>query len=292
MPTSTSTIGWILANVGPAPTTYPPAPSCTAASTLIVDWEQPYESQWGANCDAVPGNCLPEPTDSLLRDEIKSNGYIIPFYSPGETGDPITSAGIFKVGEYDDYSGGSLVYVYQPRDAFGVLLDPGETVMACCPSSFFTVSFHAGCFSAVPHPPSTGCTTEFPTRDVDISTTPIVLNGTTTTVQLLMPMTTIPSTTLAETTFRDTEHLVVMSQMGPIYLVHQPSDLQSKTPASATAGPDPEVTEADAEATGTSAASALRTGRSQSQSTWGQLVGAASALTMSALAGMALGWPW
>ncbi|KAL5046148.1 hypothetical protein BDW71DRAFT_182894 [Aspergillus fruticulosus] len=307
MPISTSTIGWTLANVGPAPTTYSPAPSCTHASTLIIDWEQPYESQWGVNCDAVPDDCLPKPTDSLLRDEIKTNGYIIPFYSPGvacpsgweaigsiahprETGEPVTSSGIFKVDEYDDYSDGSLVYVYQPGDAFGVLLDHGETVMACCPSSFFPVSFQTGCFSAVPHTPSTGCSTEYPPRDVEIATTPIILNGTTTTVQLLMPMTTIPSATLVETNFRNTEHLIGMSQMGPIYLVHQPSDLETKTSAPATNVPGQEATQGDAEGTGTNAAATLRIG--PSQSTWGQLVGVAGALTISVLAGMALALPW
>ncbi|KAL4998642.1 hypothetical protein BDV10DRAFT_185028 [Aspergillus recurvatus] len=188
---------------------------------------------------------------------------------PRETGEPVTSSGIFKVREYGDYSHGSLVY-----------------------GSFSTVSFHPGCFSAVPHTPSTGCTTEYPPREVDIPTTPVTLNGTTTTVQLLMPMTTVPSTTLVETAFRGTEHLIVMSQMGPIYLVRQPSDVESKTSAPATSVSDQDTTNTDAEGTSTNAASALRMDQSESQSAWGQLVGIASTLTLSVLVGMALVLPW
>ncbi|KAL4755784.1 uncharacterized protein BDW70DRAFT_145941 [Aspergillus foveolatus] len=306
MPTSTSTIGWTLANVGPAPTTYPAAPSCTAASSLILDWQSLRESQWGISC-GVSDDCWPKPTDSALEDEIKTNPAIVPFYSPGvacptgwqaigsiahPTGPSarVTSSGYLSVYEYEDFTHGDWIYGYQIRDAFGVLLDPGETVIACCPSSFFVEEYLTGCVSAVPYTPSTGCETRWSERPVDISTTPVVINGTTSTVQLLMPLTSPLPTTTVETTFSNTENLLVLSQIGPIYLVHQPSDLEGKTSALATGGSDQDSTSNEAESTGTNAASALRVGHSQSG--WGQIAGLAGVLILSLLSGMALVLPW
>ncbi|RDW63207.1 uncharacterized protein DSM5745_10318 [Aspergillus mulundensis] len=307
MPTATSTIGWTLANVGPAPTTYSPAPSCTAGNTLIVGWDNPYESQWGINCNSVPDNCWPTPTASSLIDDIKTNEYIVPFYSPGlscpsgwqaigqiahptATDELVTSSGIYSVSQYPDFSSGDLIKVYNPEDAFGALLDPGETMFACCPSSFYTESYRTGCFSPLPSTPSTGCSTEYATRDVEVVTTPFLLNGTTTTAQLLLPMSTPPSSTLLPTTFSDVDEMdvYVLSSMGHIYLVHRPSDRDSQASASGTAAPT-DASGSDAEATGTNAASALRAGEKFS---WGQVTGVVGVLTLSLLAGMGLVLPW
>ncbi|KAL4815085.1 hypothetical protein BDW67DRAFT_191744 [Aspergillus spinulosporus] len=267
MPTSTSTIGWTLANVGLAPTTYPAAPSCTAFSSLIFDWQSLRESQWGISCGGVPDDCWPKPTDSALEDEIKTNPAIVPFYSLGvacptgwqaigsiahPTGASarVTSSGYISVYEYEDFIHGDWIYGYQIGDAFGVLLNPGETVIACCPSSFWVEEYLTGCVSTVPHTPSTGCETKWSKRPVDISTTPVTINETTSTVQLLMPLTSPLPTTMVETTFSNTEHLL-------------PSELEGKTSDSATVGSDQDNTSNEAESTGTNAASALRMGHSK-----------------------------
>lgn len=106
----------------------------------------------------------------------------------------------------------------------------------------------------------------------------------------LMPLTSpLPSTTV-ETTFSSTDHLLVLSQMGPIYIVHQPSDLEGTTSASATGGSDQDSTNNEAESTGTNAASTLRVGHPQSG--WGQISGLAGVLILSLLSGMALVLPW
>ncbi|KAL4899322.1 hypothetical protein BDW74DRAFT_163649 [Aspergillus multicolor] len=311
MPTSTSTIGWTLANIGPAPTTYSPAPSCTTANTVIVGWNDPYQSQWGISCGSMPDNCWPTPTDSSVADDIQTNEYIVPFYSPGlscplgweaigQVAHPtvtdaiVTSSGVYRETEHIDYSSGDVVKVYNIPDAFGALLDPGETMLACCPSSFYPESYRYGCFSALPATPTTGCTTEYATRDVEVVTTPFLLNGTTTTAQLLLPMSTFPSSTLRSTTFSDIDEMdvFVLSSMDPIYLVHGPSDRESQ-PSASSSGTDAEVAGSEkgdegAEATGTNAASVLRV----EQASWNQFVGVAAVLIISVLAGMGLVLPW
>ncbi len=150
MPTATSTIGWTLANAGSAPATYSVPPSCTESSYQIAPTTSAYP-MWANQCStASNAECGVSPTDSALAKEAASNYNILPFYSPGPScpsgwktvgaiarpsQGPVTSSGLFTVDNYDRYEAidEGFPYVYQARDAFGALLDPEETVVACCP---------------------------------------------------------------------------------------------------------------------------------------------------------------
>lgn len=151
MPTATSTIGWTLANAGPGPATHSVPTWCTESSYQIATATSAYPA-WDNQCSTTVGNaeCGVRPTDSALAKEATSNWHILPFYSPGPScpsgwktvgaiarpsEGPVTSSGLFKVDDYDRYEAidEGFAYDYQPRDVFGALLDPEETVIACCP---------------------------------------------------------------------------------------------------------------------------------------------------------------
>lgn len=151
MPSATSTIGWTLANAGSVPATYSLAASCTESSFQIATttYENPV---WANQCSDTAWNaeCGITPTDSALAKAMTSNWYVIPYYSPGPScpagwktvgaiarpyQGPVTSSGLLKADDYYDYADveAGLPYAYRLRDVFGALLDPEETVIACCP---------------------------------------------------------------------------------------------------------------------------------------------------------------
>ncbi|OJI95816.1 hypothetical protein ASPVEDRAFT_180870 [Aspergillus versicolor CBS 583.65] len=295
MPSATSTIGFTLANAGPAPATYSLAASCTESSFQIATTTSENPA-WANQCSDTAWNakCGIPPTDSALAKEMTSNWYIIPYYSPGPScpdgwktvgavgrpgQGPVTSSGLLKADDYDDYLDveAGRPYAYKLRNVFGALLDPEETVIACCPSSMTVGSGTTSCYSTLPpRPISTGCVWEYARvyGSLEPTTTSFVLHGVTTTGVLKPKVpTTLMTPTPVITTFSDSETsgLIPVSAAGPIYLMHKPSDVSGSNP--------------DTDA-GTNTASALRV----DWSTRGiKVVGA---LTVSFALGMALVLPW
>ncbi|KAL4930997.1 uncharacterized protein BDV17DRAFT_257940 [Aspergillus undulatus] len=291
MPTATSTVGWTLANLGPAPATFSLAPSCTESSYLIAYTGFPDSPLYGDRCESVPDDCYPTPTDSALAEAYESGLYVAPYYSPGPecpsdwktvgaiahpTDAAVTSSGVFTINTYQPDLDNDFSYIFGYQDAFGALLDPGETLIACCPSSM-TVGEIGGCHSALPSQTiSTACAYKGALADVDYYTTTLPFNGTTITGEARIPPTSYPEITSTMTTFNGNEasSYIAISSLGPFYFIHQPSDLENQ--ASET-GTNP-----------TNAAPALR----MDHGSFGQMKGVMVVFAVSVLAGMALVLPW
>ncbi|KAL4795800.1 hypothetical protein BDV19DRAFT_362113 [Aspergillus venezuelensis] len=308
MPTSTSTLGWTLANLGPAPTALTFPSSCTTIDYEVASTDYPEVAYWYNYCNpdyfAAYGSteCYAQPTDTAIGSSYSTNGHIIPFYSPGpscpsgyktvgaiahQTGSgqaPISTSGIFNEDPYERFES-PFPYGFGIQDTFAALLDPGETVIACCPESM-TVGPLGGCYSALPDiTPSTGCFYEYSTASSDetaeITTTTFPLNGTMTSGSILISPTVRSGDYIVTTTTfddEDRETMMAVTMDGPYYFVHKPTDLTNKASETGSAG----------EETGTNAAVAVRLG----QGSWGQIGGIVGVLGVSVLAGMALVLPW
>ncbi|KAL4887247.1 hypothetical protein BJY04DRAFT_212291 [Aspergillus karnatakaensis] len=304
MPTSTVTYGWTLANAGPAPTVYSLPPSCTESHYLIAYTTMSdlplFENTCTDRLKEYKTECRDMPTDTALQAQYSTGTGLVPIWSPGPAcpsgwktvgsianlGDrtAITSSGIFtKSASYlDDGLDGEInediPYIVEAQDAIGMLLDPSETLIACCPSSMSTGELGI-CLSRLPSQSvSTACATMWgPPEDFEQVSTTYFINGTTTTGLVQLPQTTRPPSTIFSTTFGSAAtELIAVSAVEPLWLLHKPSDLSSQP----TAG--------DAEATPTGAAATVKMGRSG----WGQVQAVAGVLTVSLLAGMAMVLPW
>ncbi|KAL4954396.1 hypothetical protein BDW69DRAFT_163194 [Aspergillus filifer] len=209
-----------------------------------------------------------------------------------ELDSPISSSGIFTIDSlaksYETFK--DRPYIFRAQDAWAALLDPGETLVACCPSTM-TTGPNGGCYSLLPSISiTTGCAFLYPPLSLDAptTTTTFPLNGTTTAGVLNPPVTSLPEPTVSTTTFEQSEResLVAVSIRGPVFVVHMPSDLSDDVAGSETGSDGGE----GGGETGTNAASPLRLGGVQRP--WGRLAGVVGVLGVSVLAGMALVMPW
>ncbi|KAL4795801.1 hypothetical protein BDV19DRAFT_362114 [Aspergillus venezuelensis] len=325
MPTATATLGWTLANLGPAPTTYTFPSSCTESKYNIAYSEYPDGGAWDNKCDSntwTRTECFARPTDSALAEEYITNPFMQGYYSPGpscpkawktvgvlahQTQAPdagsesdsdsdslISSSGIFTI---DPNAESSEIftdgpYIFRAPDAWAALLDEGETLVACCPSTM-TVGADGGCYSLLPDISiSTGCAFAYPPLSFNepITSTTFPLNGTTTTGSLNVPVTSLPEPTVETTTFEESEResLVAVSVRGPVYFVHMPSDLSEDE-----ANPGETGSSGDGEGgeeTGTNAAVPLQIAGGKGP--WRHIGGIAGVLGVSILAGVGLVLPW
>ncbi|KAI9369666.1 hypothetical protein BJX61DRAFT_549402 [Aspergillus egyptiacus] len=301
MPTATSTHGWTLANVGPAPTTYSVPPSCTASSIWQIELTtRPGHIYWGNKCygDELT-DCRGVPTDPVLRDATSTNPYVLPIHSPGlecpsgfktlgaigrpQTDGPVTSEGIYTLGlERANRFGDIWGYYYGLSDAVGDLLDPGETLIACCPSEM-TIGTVGNCYSTLPpRPISTGCLMGFYFTDDETISTTYVANGTTFTGDLILDMP--PATTRADHTSFDptiTSDLAAVTSFPAMLLFHKPSDVGGG------GGGDIQA-ETETEPSGTNAAAGLY----RAETGWQLVMGMVGALVVSVVAGMGIVLPW
>ncbi|KAL3471325.1 hypothetical protein BJX99DRAFT_263344 [Aspergillus californicus] len=300
MPTATTTNGWTLANLGPAPTSITATPSCTPdnfgiASTLFPDYPV-----WSDRCiwsNSTSADCWPQPTDSALSAEIMTNRYILPFHSPGvecasgwksvgaiehPSNGPVTSLGSFTMNPFlEEYYNEDFTIPYPLQEAIGVLLDPGETAVACCPSSM-TLGEYGGCYSALPSRDlTTGCLIVYTGEDIITSTT-FVLNRTTTQGNLFLPMTGNKTYFTVTTSFAasETSEFMAATFAEPIYILHHASDV-----ANASVGPSETGSEPDTGDNNTNAASGLHVGH---DTALGGFKATAGILVLSFFAGMAL----
>ncbi|KAF9885033.1 hypothetical protein FE257_000764 [Aspergillus nanangensis] len=260
MPSATSTIGWTLENWGPVPETYTKSPSCTASTdTWIAYTDMPVAPFLPEVCvTATTDICWPEPTDKSLLEGYADNRYRVAYWSPGvncpsgwtsigqaahPTDGPVTSSGIFQgypgradyhgnyhLDDNDRTDSGTVMFGY--KDAIGALLDPGETAIACCPSSM-TVAENGLCYASLSsHPVSTACKGGWASAGSTIVTTSYMLNGTAYTGPVRMfatPSVAATPTAVTTTTFSadETGGLFAMSMEGPIFMAHRESDLRS-----------------------------------------------------------------
>ncbi|KAL2825052.1 hypothetical protein BDW59DRAFT_162000 [Aspergillus cavernicola] len=321
MPSVTATLGWTLANWGPAPSTYTIAASCSQSSSIyIANTDLPSVPVWSETCTShTIDECWPQPTDSALAEDALDNQYNVPYWSPGTqcpsgwrsvgaaahpTNGPVTSSGIFTVhperldddndNDDDDYDDG---IIFGSQDALGALLDSGETAIACCPSSM-SVARNGICFSTLPsYSVTTACCADYRSIAHDLVSTTYMLNGTTRTGPVLIPATeTFYLPTLTRTTTfndRETSQLIAATTRGPIYYVHQESDSNSdsNSSTSTSSGSGSSSDNSETGSSETNAASRFYS-RSGEDTHWGQIQAVAGVLAVSLVAGMALVMPW
>ncbi|KAL3444599.1 hypothetical protein BJX65DRAFT_283207 [Aspergillus insuetus] len=327
MPTATSTLGWTLTNLGTLPETYTLDPTCTAVPDIFIAWTDfPQAPRWAEVCaTATTDNCWPVPTGQSAVEEYVNNPYLIGYVSPAvacpsgyksvggaanPVDGPVTSSGIFGgvPGRWDyDGAGGDetaedmnddVPVMIGWKDAVGALLDDGETVIACCPSSM-TATMNGLCYETLPsHPVSTACDgtwTSIAARATTVSTT-YMLDGTTRTGTVIIPATDsvyplpIASTT---TTFspEETETLVAVRVEGVLVLLHHESDFDvspTDSEEGAHSESESESEEPEEEVSDTTETNLAIARFYTGASGWGQICGMLGVLGVSALLGVGL----
>ncbi|KAH6983760.1 hypothetical protein EDB80DRAFT_735305 [Ilyonectria destructans] len=170
MPTATSISGYSLLNNGALTTTFTAPASCSTPFDIgIGPVTDPTDLQWGAQCAALPAaDC--NPSGSVIRSIFSaaeggdpSAGNIMVYHSPGL----VCPAGWATVGAAAKFNptSTSISGAFSQSDAtpqfLGLLLDaidPGETAVLCCPSSYTTIE--GACYSTLPKSvftPTGGC---------------------------------------------------------------------------------------------------------------------------------------
>ncbi|CEL03124.1 hypothetical protein ASPCAL04281 [Aspergillus calidoustus] len=301
---ATATLGWTLTNWGPVFTTYIPPSSCTTTTAVLAQTQYPDLGSWGTQC--YNNDCGPYPGTDEQKSAILKNRLLEPYFSPGvacPTGwksigalarasdGPIASRGVFTVmvGDSDDYYD-EVPYSPSLYDALGAILDEGETMVACCPSSA-TVGPNGGCYSTLPSQTfSTGCATELPGYDLESTSTTFVIGGTTTSGEFFLPASPVTqSGTITTTSFASDERAdwIPISQAAPIYFVQPNGSGYSTSGAGSTS------TSGSDEPTETETGNAARSMRYPTgEGSWGQIMGLGGVMAVSILAGMAMVLPW
>lgn len=244
-------------NIGPATTTFTEPASCaTAYRTMIAPVAEPALLLWNVHCPWVPpADC--NPSGSIVQSIISSAagtnptaGLFVVYQSPGlvcpsgqatvgsaEKPNPtsISVSGAFNLSVA--VPAGADVAFFEPQlDAFLAALDPGETAILCCPSSYTATD--GGCYSVLPRSaftPTTGCRNEFPQADFGTVSGTWTLPEQTITGGLLTVTGTIPISTVT-TSFATSEvtSFVGVAVEGMGILVHQASDIVTNSATSPT----------------------------------------------------------
>ncbi|KAL6231576.1 hypothetical protein BDW75DRAFT_38719 [Aspergillus navahoensis] len=316
MPSGTSTLGWTLANWGTLPATWTSS-SCTPSSVIYyAEDDDPDIPELFESCPSTAfDTCLPEPTASDLVDDYLSNQRNVPYWSPGvncpsgwesvgsaarpSDGD-VTSSGLFTVGAIPtgnwDIPDNDYVQLGF-HDAFGALLDPSETAVACCPSSM-TVGRNGICYSTLPDRDiRTACFADYSNADgnLEFISTTWVWGGSTRTANIAVPTVTIPRTPTRTTTRTveadETGDMVAATLQAPIYFVRRPGDDDGDGSSSDSGnnGSDGSGSSDADTASETNAAMGLFMGHNKA---WGHVGGMTGVLAASLLAGIVLVVPW
>ncbi|RDW72717.1 uncharacterized protein DSM5745_07889 [Aspergillus mulundensis] len=327
MPTASSTLGWTLANWGTAPTTWVSADCTPAPQIYYAEPDDADIPELFASCPSTAyDSCLPRPSNTDLLDDYLSNQRNVPYWSPGancpsgwksvgsaaRTGsaEDVTSSGIFTIGalatgrwELDDILDDDYIQLGL-HDAFGALLDPSETAVACCPSSM-TPARNGLCYSTLPTPSSSitaACIADYSNANgnLEFTSTSWVIDGTTRSGTIAVPTVTVPRTPESTRTRSidadDRDELVVASLQVPVYVVRREGDRQGGAGNSSSGGSDGSGSSNGSDAasetdTNTNAAGALRLGRTSTKA-WGSVGGMVGVLAASFLVGFALVVPW
>ncbi|CAK7206883.1 hypothetical protein SEUCBS139899_009690 [Sporothrix eucalyptigena] len=178
MPTATSVSGYSLYNNGPLTTTFSAPATCTTNYIALGRATNPTEIEWFVTCPFVPpANC--NPSGSVIQSIYSAGeghdpkaGNVIVYHSPGficpagwvtvgaaARPNPTSTSisGAFNVSSAIPTAVGEAFFLPQ-QDAIIEALEPGETAVLCCPSSF--TPLNAACYSTLPssvYTPSTGC---------------------------------------------------------------------------------------------------------------------------------------
>ncbi|KAL2059921.1 hypothetical protein VTL71DRAFT_10076 [Oculimacula yallundae] len=253
MPTATSLSGYDLLNIGPATTTFTAPASCaTAYRTMVAREDFPQNPLYNVHCPwQPPADC--NPSGSVVQSLISSARvaeatdhdatFFIPYQSPGifcPSGQ--TTAGVAEKLNPTSYKVSGVFNmtfdtdeswnypVFQPYlDVFVSALEPGETAILCCPSSYTAAP--GNCYSAIPTSvfmPTTGCARMIPGEDIGTISGTFTFGGQVFTGGALTITGTIPYSTRTTSIERDEASSyvgVAVEEMG--LLVHQSSDLKT-----------------------------------------------------------------
>ncbi|KAL4974660.1 hypothetical protein BDW66DRAFT_81788 [Aspergillus desertorum] len=321
MPSGTSTLGWTLANWGTLPATWTSS-SCTPSSVVYyAEDDDPDIPELFESCPSITfDTCLPEPTDSALVEDYLSDQRNVPYWSPGvncpsgwqsvgsaarpSDGDDVTSSGLFTIGAIPtgnwDIPDNDYIQLGF-HDAFGALLDPSETAVACCPSSM-TVGRNGVCYSTLSnHDIRTACFADYSNANgnLEFISTTWVWGGTTRTANIAVPTVTIPRTPTRTSTRTvdadETGDMVAATLQVPVYFVRRPGDGNGNgngnSSDSGTNGSNGSGSTASDTASETNAARGLYMQVSYTKD-WGQVGGMLGVLVVSLLAGIVLVVPW
>ncbi|KAL4900138.1 hypothetical protein BDW74DRAFT_171059 [Aspergillus multicolor] len=300
MPTTTSTLGWTLANWGTAPSTWTSSDCTPSPQIYYAEPDDDDIPELFASCPSTAyDSCLPRPSNTDLLDEYLSNQRNVPYWSPGancpsgwktvgsaaRTGsaDDVSSSGIFTVGavqtggwDFDDVVDDDYIQLGL-HDAFGALLDASETAVACCPSSM-TAARNGLCYSTLPTPSSSitaACIADYSNADgnLQFTSTTWVWDGTTRTANIAVPTVTIPRTP-ARTSTRsidadDRDDLVAATMQVPVYIVRKRGDDEGGAGNSSSNGNDSNDNGSGSNSTSTSTSTSSSSSTSTSANTGG-----------------------
>ncbi|KAL5050881.1 hypothetical protein BDW71DRAFT_171807 [Aspergillus fruticulosus] len=236
MPTATATLSWTLTNWGPLTTSWSLPDSCTSNVALAYT-EEPGWIIINEQCSPSPFSCLPSPTDSnapaalsSARNTIGLDIHPDPFYSPApscpdgwktvgvaarEGTATASKSGWFTASFEDnleeiDFADDSPIEL---NEAIALLLDAGETAVACCPSSMTMLPGYI-CSSSLPsYKVSTACESYWEATGA-LTDEHTIGTGTDT-------------WTVSRTTYSSDEasQFTGWSQVRPLMLLHKPTDL-------------------------------------------------------------------
>ncbi|KAJ5085175.1 hypothetical protein N7532_009946 [Penicillium argentinense] len=124
-----------------------------------------------------------------------------------------------------------------PKDFFLSLLEPSETAVLCCPSSY-TADLDFGCWTKIPdYKPSSGCNYHIPAKDfLNFVTVTKVIDGETVTTEYMESLTaTNPFGEPKTTTFDDEEKatLAGYDSYAIMTMVHKKADFEEAGPTNA-----------------------------------------------------------
>ncbi|KAL4878481.1 hypothetical protein BJY04DRAFT_221202 [Aspergillus karnatakaensis] len=318
MPTSTVTLNYTLANWGPAPTTWS-MPDCTSTSSVYFATSSiPDAPRHLESClpQSALGDCSPEPTNSAILDAYLKDMNQVPYWSGDRCPEgwksigeiirsddgPPASEGIFAGLSPSQTTQGALddAALFETQHALGALLDPSETVLACCPEAL-TAGRAGLCFSTLPEQEiSTECRAFYGTVNLLTVSTTFPVDGATYTGEVIVPPRDNPrtyaSTRIDEIGEETAALLVAVTARPPVYLVHgggnggdEGEGDDGGSGGEDEQGGDGESEEGEQAEEPSNAAAALRI---TSYSTpWAQVQDVIGVLGVSFLAGMALSLP-
>ncbi|KAF4636553.1 hypothetical protein G7Y89_g1531 [Cudoniella acicularis] len=248
--------GFSLTNNGPLTTTFTAPASCsTAYETMLGVATDPSLIQWGAQCEwQPPADCNPsgsviQSIDSSAEGGNPTAGMIIVYHSPGlvcpygwatvgaaAKPNPTSTSISGAFNQSDAILGSSLGFFEPELDVFLAALDPGETAVACCPSSYTTIG--GACYSTLPSSvftPTGGCEHILPDGDVGTVYGTWTIGGQTITGGLETITATSPLSTVT-TSFApsDATSYIGVAVNDMFILVHQASDTAMASTASST----------------------------------------------------------
>jgi len=212
--------------------------------------------QWNVQCPWLPPvDC--NPSGSAVRSIISSvagagpsAGMLVAYNSPGlicpsgwatigaaAKPNPTSTSISGAFNQSDAIPTGSNIAFFEPQlDVFLAALDPGETAILCCPSSYTAVD--GGCYSTLPvsaFTPTGGCGDILPEEDLGTVSGTWTIGEQTITGGLITITGTITSPAVT-TSFApsETSSYVGVAVEGMYILVHQASDIVTASTASST----------------------------------------------------------